>query len=261
VSRSRAARERQASRRKRAVTTPFATIPTTLLATQRMRKLPGVAIRVLLRAEADWTPHRPVPLPVSQIAENLRAAKRRVCTAIGDLIATGLLERRDLAIRPGRMGCAGKGKAATFELPHRRKLAGIGFDPGDKRLSGHWRVYSAELRKLAADLSDNTARVLVCVILPCHRDKHGRPADNAPFALSAGEVGKLLPDISAASLNRVASELVRLGLVRVVEPPAGRRPALYVRAGLAAEGIQRIKGSWRRSAAAIESAPIKIAAE
>jgi hypothetical protein len=51
------------------------------------------------------------------------------------------------------------------------------------------------------------------------------------------------------------------GAVRAIEPPAGRRPALYVRAGLAADGIQRVGGSWRRSTAAIKSAPIEIAAK
>jgi hypothetical protein len=223
-------------------TPPFATIPTTLLATQRIGRLSGIALRVLLRAEADWMPHRPAPLPVGRIAKELGVAKRRVCAAIRELIAAGLIEPRDLAIRPGRMGSANKGRAATFHLPHREVGKGVRFESGDVKLQGFWRVYSTDLRKLAARISDNGARVLVCVILPCHRDRHGRPVANDPMPLSANSIGKLSPRISAASLNRVVTELRKLGLICLVQPPAGRRHALYVQAGLATKGVQRARG-------------------
>jgi hypothetical protein len=246
VSRSGAARESRRARALHGKTKPFATIATTLLASQHLRRLSGAAIRIWLLANASWTPDRPAPLPIDYIAKNLHKAPRTVCTAIRELVASSMLEPHDPAVRPGGMGR--KGQAATFNLPHRKpnKPAPIRRDIGDPTLQGTWRVRCDELRKLAAELTDTGILILVCVILPCHRDKHGCPVSAKPFSLAPSELRDMFPKISRATLARVPAELRRLNLIEQIRAPSGRRPALYIRTGLASSGVERTGRRKRR---------------
>jgi hypothetical protein len=56
------------------------------------------------------------------------------------------------------------------------------FEPGDRRHQGSFRIGCDDLRILAAMMTNGEARVLVCLVLPCDRDKHGAPRRAADCA-------------------------------------------------------------------------------
>jgi hypothetical protein len=217
----------------------FATVPATVLATRRLRELPGSAVRVLLWLESAWHPDRGAAAPQAHVASALHMRRSTVRGAIRALVETGLIEPRCAAVRPGRMGDGRRGQAASYDLPHRRPGSVVRFDPGDRKLPGFFKLYAADLRELAARLSDSGARVLV-IAAAVPRSRTGEPAPDAkPLDLSGGRLAQALPGLSARSANRAVQELRSLGLITATRPRAGSRGALYAPSGLLATRIAR----------------------
>ncbi len=217
---------------------PYASIPAAQLGTQRLRRLPGAAIRVLLYAHAVWTPRKASPMPVTRIAALFGMWKPNVTAAIRTLTTAELLTQRQPAVRPGRSGK--RGSAAVFDVAGRRPgTAHRVFESGDRRYWGSFRIECAELRRLAAMLSDNEARVLVCCVLPRERDKHGVPQHAQPIPLSVRSVAAALPDMAIRSAARAIDGLQAKGLLHQVTPASGRRAATFEPAGSAASSVRR----------------------
>lgn len=213
---------------------PFASIPAAQLATQRLRRLSGDAIRVLLVAHAAWTPKTAAVMPVARIARMLGLSKRSVSAAIRALTGAEFLTLLKPARRPGAMGVA-TGAAAVFEVAGRRPgTSHRVFETGDRRLDGCVRIYCTDLRRLAAMMTGNEARILAALVLPCARDRHGAPQQPKPLALSGRTTAAALPGVSARAADAAVKGLVGKGLLREVTPTAGRRPATFEPAGLAA---------------------------
>ncbi len=218
----------------------YASIPASQLGTQRLRRLPGDHIRVLLVAHAVWTPKKSAPMPISTIAKLLRMAKPNVSAAIRAL-QPDLLILRTPAVRPGKcLGPDAHGSAAVFEVAGRRpNTAHRVFEPGDPRYDGSFRIPCDDLRRLAAMLSASEAQVLFCIVLPCSRSKHGEPQRPRVVSLSGRSVTKQLPDLPARTADAAIRGLTAKGLLTEVSPAAGRRPASFEPAGLAASTIRR----------------------
>jgi hypothetical protein len=221
-----------------AKTPAYASIPSSQLATQMLRRLSGDAIRILLIAHANWTPTKALPMPVTSIAKMLCLSKLNVSAALRSLQPV-ILTVRNPPIRPDHMG-AKRGSAAVYEVTGRRPgTAHRVFEPGDRRLTGSFRILSDDLRQLASILTDNEARILVCIVLPCHRDKHGAPQQPQQVDLSGRGVAKAMPDMPARSARRAIDGLTTKGLVRPVTGASGCRPATYEPIGLAASTVRR----------------------
>jgi hypothetical protein len=236
----------------RKVHEPFATIPASQIASARLRRLDGCAVRVLLMAHANWTPKKWAVLSVATIAGQLGVSRRSVSTAIRDLVAADLLTIVRPAKRPGTMGSGGRGAAAVYEVAGRRPgKAHLRFEPGDPRLDGALRILCTDLRKLAAMLTANEARILICLVLNVARDRHGAPQRSEPRPLSGRDAAKRLSEgqhhgskpihkgISARSADAAIAGLCQKGLLRLVTPASGRRAATYEPDGLATSVVRR----------------------
>ena len=233
---------------------PYASIPTSLLATKRVRSRTGMECRLYLWANANLKfkpkPGEPRLLLLNSsdrgeetISRILKADRRDVSRAKAGLIEAELLTCTKAAIRPGRSGSAGGAKAAEYDLPHRKPGCQTRFDAGDPKFDGHFRILSDDLRCLTDDLNNNEARVLVGVVLPQHRNDKGAvqmdrvcritvPAIVAAFANTPKPINK-------RTAGRALDGLEAKGLVRKAAEASGRRPASYVPAGVAADGVPR----------------------
>jgi predicted transcriptional regulator len=209
--------------------------------------MPGSWLRVLLLAEANWTPMGKVILPVEKVAVTLGMSKTTVQSSINGLIDTRILRLLKPAKRPLAPGGAGKGEAALYDLPGRLKAHANEREMGDFNYCGFWKVWSQDLRAVAEKLGHAAARVWVCAVLPCNRDKHGAPQNNEPMPLSGGKLAKLLPGMAARTGDRAIRELCELGLIRIEQPASGRRAATYVRTGFTVTEISRGKPKRRSS--------------
>jgi hypothetical protein len=232
---------------------PFATIPTTILASARVRLLSGTALRVLLWCEASWTPKGKCVGSVRHIGDDLSKEPQAAGAGLRELVAAGLMVLTRKARRPGDMGSEAvaarrgknkkdmRGEAAVYDIPHRHQGAPLDHRPGDRRLGGSWKCYSADLRRIASTetLSDAAIRTLVCRVLPHSRSKHGELQAPVHLDLSPSAIMATLPDLSRRTAARVAGELADAGLVILVHPGKGRRAAVYAPAGAAIQRIQR----------------------
>jgi hypothetical protein len=209
----------------------FCTIPTTLLATQRLRKLDGLALRLLLWLEAGWHPDRHVALPQEHVAKELRVRRSSVASATVQLLEAGLITLVSKAVTPRSMGPIGPGKAAVYEIPHRRVGTGIRFDQGDQRLPGNVKLWASDARYLAKELSDTAARVAI-IPLAVPRSSDGTPLREESLDLSGDCLIRILPGLTARSAYRGLHELLSKGLLTITQPHAGRRGARYAPAGI-----------------------------
>ena len=217
---------------------PFAAIPASQLATARLRRLSGAALRVLLVAHAAWGPRRGAVLPVVYDRRAARRSPRTISAAIRELIDAGLLTELQPARAPRRTG--GKGTAAVFDVVGRRPgSAHRIFERGDQRLDGAFRITCANLRRLAAAITGEEARILVCLILACSRDRHGGPQAPIEVALSGQICAATLPAMAERSARRAIAGLAGKGLLRVLLEASGRRPAVYAPTRLAASTVSR----------------------
>lgn len=218
----------------------FSSISMSLIATQRLRLISGNAVRLWLMANAGWTPKGGAALPVSHLSKTLHVRKEGAIEAIHELRVAELLTLRRAAIRPGRMGSAARGSAAVFDVTGRAPgTAHRRFEQGDRRLDGYWRILNDDLRELATMLTGAEARILVCCVLPCHRDRHGAPRQPRHVCLSGGGVADALTTIAARTANAAVSGLLEKGLIRELTPAAGRRAAVFEPLGLAAGIVRR----------------------
>ena len=234
--------EGKRGRRRRGARIPqpaFATIAPSIMGSGKLRELPGAYLRVLLLAEANWTPNRKVILPWGHVATTLRISRTTSGKAINQLLDSELITLERQGKRPMRMGGAGKGQAALYDIEHRRKGGTLRLAQGDRRYRGFWKVWCADLRRLAAELGDAAVRVWVCTVIPCDRDHAGRPQSDAPFPLSGRELAKQLPGMAHRTAHRAIGELVKAGLIQKVEPASGCRSARYIRTGVTVTGIPR----------------------
>jgi hypothetical protein len=229
----------------------FCTVPTTLFGTKRIRALPGSAVRVLLWCEAGWHPKHAVVLPQRRVAAELGLRRSTVTTAVRALVDSGLLTLLKPATRPRSMGCNGPGRAAVFDLPHRRVGGTVRFDQGDIRLPGYVKLWATDARALARSLSDAAARVAtIAAAVP--RASDGTPLCVAELDLSGDAMAQLLPGISPRTANRAVVELCALGDLKVVSPRNGQHGARFAPAGRLTTCISRRRR--RRPLAA--SAPV-----
>lgn len=231
-------RRRELESTKKGTTEPYASIPASQLACGIVRRLSGTAVRVLLFAHAAWTPKSSAPLPTHTIASTLAIDKRDVGKALAEL-QPALLTIKTPAVRPGAMGSV-RGSAAVFAVAGR--VAGTAqrvFEAGDRRLAGAFRIRCTDLRHLATILNANEARIMVCVILACDRDRHGAPVRLEPIPLSGRPIAAALQGMSPRAADMAITGLATKGLIRLISPAAGRRPAFYVADGLAASTIRR----------------------
>ena len=221
---------------------PFVTIPATIFATKRIRSLPGSAVRVLLWAEAGWHPARGVVLSQHVAAEALNLRRSTVSNAIKLLVAADLMTIMSPAVKPGN----GPGKAAVFDLPHRKQGAAVRFDQGDARLPGFVKAWCDDLREAVKGLSDAAARVLLIVAaLPRQRD--GTLLDcNAGLDLTSRRLAHDLPGLSERTARRAVAEIVQCGLAQLVQPRTGQRGARFQPSGSLLTRIPRTKGGTRR---------------
>lgn len=224
----------------RSVNEPYASIPASQFSCGHMRRLAGCAIRVLLMAHANWTPDTRAVMPVGRLAEHLAVDKGSVSLALQQLQPT-FLKLFKAASRPGSMGhrC---GAAAVYDVEGRQPgTAHRVFEKGDRNFDGSFRITCKNLRALAGKLSTNEARILVCLVLPGHRDRHGVQQNSAPVALSGREIANALEGISARTADAAIKGLVAKGLIELVTPAIGRRAGTYQAVGLAASTIRRGK--------------------
>lgn len=141
-------------------------------------------------------------MPIAFIASELQISKLNAAAAVRSLLPD-LLTLRSPAVRPRGMGAAGRGAAAVYNVAGR--LPGAAhrvFEPGDRRHQGSFRIGCDDLRILAAMMTNGEARVLVCLVLPCDRDKHGAPRRAQPIALG-NDV--LLSMVDIALLRRLVN--------------------------------------------------------
>lgn len=223
---------------------PYATITANLLATQRLRRLSGPALQVWLWANAKWTPGKRVGLPSKSLPAKLGMNRATFCDALKELREQQLLTLSEPAIRPGSAGSANGPKCAVYDLPQRRYSAQQRFECGDPKRQGAWRVDALELADIAASVRGMEVRVLVCAVLPHDRAaKTGAVQDCANAKMTAATITNSLASAGEpSSLRSVQRALVGLadrGLVRCIEPAAGRAPAVYVPHGVAAFGRSR----------------------
>ena len=145
-----------------------------------------------------------------------------MCAAYRALEAAGFLVKKRDAIRPGGMGSAGRGQAAVYDLPGRNpELSPTWRRRGDPGRTGRWRIYSGRLRSNLKALSAGAAKVW-CHMHAVDRQENGAPLSNMPRALTPAEVG-----LPAETLRQRIMELRDAGIIRLVEPGAGSRPATY----------------------------------
>ena len=221
---------------------PFVTIPTTIFATKRIRALPGAAVRVLLWAEAGWHPAHGVVLSQHVAAEALSLRRSTVSNAIKRLIGADLMAIKSPAVKPGN----GPGRAAVYDLPHRKTGAVLRFDQGDARLPGLVKAWCDELRETVRGLGDAAARVLLIAAgLP--RQSDGTLPDHcAGVDLASGRLARDLPGMTERTARRAVAELVKRGLVQKVEPRVGQPGARFQPAGPLLTRIPRKKVGSRR---------------
>lgn len=190
---------------------PFATIPTTSLATRRVRSLPGSAIRLLLWMEACWVPvPGPVPagcvvVPQHKVARALRLRPSTVREAVARLLDAELAVLKCAAVRPGGMGGGktGRGQAAEYDLPHRHVGSVVPcYDQGDKRMPGYLKMWCDDLRNLAGRLSDAAARVLmIAAAIPRTSDGTMLNRDEA-IDLTGAQLASVLPGLNQRTASR-----------------------------------------------------------
>lgn len=226
---------------------PFCTISTTLFATRRMRNLDGLGVRLLLWLEAGWTPNKNVVLPQQHIATKLGVRRSRIASATARLLEAGLITLVSEAVTPRTprsMGSTGGGKAAVYDLPHRR-LGGINrLDQGDKSCQGYVKLWASDARQLAVDLSDAAARVAV-IALAVPRSQDGTPSNQESLNLSGDQLEHDLPGLPARTAYRGVGELLANNLLTITRPHAGRLGARYAPAGKFVTRIPR-KSARRR---------------
>lgn len=223
---------------------PFATIPTTVLATKRIRSLPGSAVRLLLWMEAGWHPARGVVVPQRKAAEDLAVRRDTVRKAIACLLKAGLAVLKAPAIKPTMMGGGtGPGRAAIYDLPHRHTGSGIRFEAGDVRLPGYLKLWCDDLRGLAGRLSDVAARVLLIVAAVPRASDGALLHEDAAIDLTGGRLARDLPRLIERTARRAVIELASTGLVKMVRPHAGTRGARYQPAGVLLTRIPRRRHS------------------
>ena len=228
-----------------AASRPYASVPASQLATGRVRKLCGDAVRILMMAHANWTPQGGAVVPVAGTAKTLHLGKSTVIAAIAELRAAELLTLRRAAVRPGAMGPGAAGAAAIYNVAAREPKKGHNvFEWGDRHFQGSWRIYCADLRGIAAKLTGNEARILVALVLPCHRDRHGSPQNPIIVSLSGRVVAAVLPGMCARSADAAIAGLVSKGMIALVAAPSGSLAGTFAPTGTAASSISR-RGNGR----------------
>lgn len=233
---------------------PFATIPVTLLAARRVRELSGIAVRVLIWAEAGWNPNHGVVMSQHHLAKSLNVRRAKVSSAIRKLLAAELFTMISPSIRPGVMGSSGPGRAAIYDLPHRHYGSVVRFNAGDRRLQGYLKMWSTDLRSVAAQISDAAARVFLIIVAVAR--KHDGSLSNAaePLDLTSRRLARDLPGMSERTARRAVAEICELGLLRLMMPRMGRRAAQYQPAGVLVTRIAR-----RKHRRAFEKVPASVA--
>lgn len=229
--------QRRAWRKKAALPgRPYAAIYSSLLATQRVAKRSGLAVRVLLWAHASFHPKRELFLSSAHIAKELHARRANVSAALHELRDAELLVLVKAAIAPGRMGGGGRGRAAVFSIPQASGRSPC-YDPGDHAYQGKWRIFADDLRQLACDLSDAEARIFAHLVVPTDRHKNGVPLTDDRLMLSGASVAAMLPGMSERTARRALAGLVGRGLLRGLQAASGPMLTGFARAGLAVTGV------------------------
>ncbi len=227
----------------------YASLPTTMLATSRVRNMTGLGIRVLLACHALWRGSPPLLLPTTLIPVILGIERGRFARGRAEVIGSGLLEETKAYIRPGGAGdrAEGIGRAAEYDLPHAHKGAQVPLDPGDKRLPGYWRIMSSDLVRLigmardedgkpAQFFTDNQLRVVI-VLAQGPRTKAGALIDPATHQTTAMAIAQQLPRLTVRTVQRALVAIEARGLARKIGGGLGRAAAIYQPDGLLAAGL------------------------
>jgi predicted transcriptional regulator len=247
----------------------YASLPTTLFASLRVCCLSASALKLLVWAHANYVPSRPTLLPSIMTARALGIERTTFASAKRELIQKGLISQTRDPIRPGAAGCLCGRTAAEFSIYGRAAREPLRFDVGDPSFDGYWRVDCENLRTLCSRLGDQAFRILICLVVPQHRQKSGElkwrlNASSCPTAkvqgsiqsaldkggVTAARAAKLL-NISTRTAQRALVELESFPLVKVFRQGAGRRPTIYVAHSFAADRLRRddilpSRGKWPR---------------
>ncbi len=193
-----------------------------MLSCAAFRNLSPSAVGVLLLFHAAYDPNRELFVSHSEARKRLGAGPNTLCAAYRELETAGFLIKKREAIRPGRMGGAGRGKAAVYDLPQRNPaLPPTWRRPDDPKTTGRWRIYSDRLRSYLKKLSPMAVKVW-CHMHAVDRQANGAPMFNEPRTLTPADVG-----LPAETLRQKILELRAAGILRVVEPGVGSRPTTY----------------------------------
>jgi predicted transcriptional regulator len=212
---------------------PYASIRVDLIASATYRALSGAAMRIHLLLESNYVPDRELYLPHKVAVRKLRLSFTTVGKAFAELIEAGIVRKLRDGWRPGKMGGQSEGRAAVYDLPHRRaEGVPVWKQPGDLRLQGKWRIHCERVRKLAAQLSNEEIKPYLW-LHAVDRRKDGSPAENEGRPLTAERLR-----MPRATLHRALQTLVDRGLIKRTQRCAGRRPGYYRLASSETKGVR-----------------------
>lgn len=217
----------------------YVTIPTSLIASSCAKNLSGEAARMLLLAHSVWAPQNGAALPIAWAAKQLSIGRSTAVRAIRELMDNGLMTLQRAAQKPGQRGVT-IGRAAEYGLIGR--AVGVALKclaPGDRGYRGFWRIYASDLRALAAQISGNESKILICMAMIGHRDRNGAPEIPLRVSLSGRLVSAALPGFSPRAADTAIAGLVQKGLIQCKDPAVGSRPGTFEPSGLAAQTVNR----------------------
>lgn len=211
---------------------PYASIPSTLLTSNRYRRLSPKAKAMHLLYEASYVALRDCSdgksiVPHIKAMKVLAIGDASAGNAPGELVDAGILVLIKEPIRPGGMGGSIiAGRAAVYDLPHRSAGALYAnfewYSEGGPVLEGYWRIHSAKLRNLVEKIGPDGCAILA-VLHSKHHTAEGGLHDNSARSITAILVG-----LSKTKVARVLTRLVTAGVLRKHETAKGRRAASYV---------------------------------
>lgn len=212
---------------------PYASIPASMLVSAAFKALSPTAIRVLLLFHAAYNPEKELFISQTTARKALKASPNTMSPAYAEIEGAGFVIKLREHIRPGRMGAAGKGKAAVYDLPGRNMNLEIPWRrPTDRGRSGWWRIHSERLRSHLKILSPTAVKVW-CHMHAVDRRRDGGPAANDPRPIHSADVG-----LSEETLRRAKVELCEAGILCIAVPAKGSRPATYVLAETECKGLK-----------------------
>jgi DNA-binding MarR family transcriptional regulator len=246
------------SRRRQTPKPHYTMFAVTLASTKRVLALSPPAKRLLIFCHMLWRPNKPIVLPVTWTAEQLRMKPETVSGAIGELAVNGLIEKTREHVPPG---AGGKPRAAEYKLVHRptsryqanqrpEQLDRTGvravLNHGDEVRVGYIKMRDSDLLPFLRDLSNAEFEILWVVAFRNHaRDKFGAISESP--AMTVTDLRALLPKLPDRTLRHAVKSLTQRGYVEEIIAAAGRRSTLLAPRGMTATGLPWARTRAKRS--------------